>query len=270
MQLLKNVVCPCQQRQYKLLFSINSQQKVIKCQACQLVRIWPALNEKVSEVDGYKAIIAYYEQKTLYEIYAREVLNLVQQEKQRGKLLDVGCSTGIFLSLAHQQGFEVIGIDVSEVVVRFVREKLKLNVLATDLLKAGFKENMFDVIVFNHVLEHISLLYEVIGKAYSLLKPQGILQLGVPNFDSLPSKIRRKRWVNLRPLQHIWCFTPDVLSRLLEKAGFKIKRIVINSPYRQYPRGIKGTLLSFFLKPFYSFSEKIGQGENLLLTAIKE
>src|SRR5713226_4778490 len=41
-------------------------------------------------------------------------LKIVQEEIRRGRLLDVGCASGLFLTLAADAGWQVVGLEPSE------------------------------------------------------------------------------------------------------------------------------------------------------------
>ena len=42
------------------------------------------------------------------------IVNLIQQYKKAGLLLDIGVGTGLFVEIAAKRGFEVYGLDVSD------------------------------------------------------------------------------------------------------------------------------------------------------------
>lgn len=78
---------------------------------------------------------------------------------KNGKILDVGCGTGFSTKTIQEAGFDVIGVDISEPMVRIAKEK-GLKVIKADFRKLLFKENEFNGII------SISALQWIHGKSY--------------------------------------------------------------------------------------------------------
>ena len=146
-------------------------------------------------------------------------LDIISKIGGKGKVLEVGSSTGLFLSLLKDNGWEVLGIEPS-VTSSAIARKQDLPVLNTTFELANLKANSFDVIIFNHVLEHMVNPTQTIKKARKLLKKDGIIFIDVPNFASLAARIQKAGWKYLLPKEHRWHFTPTSLFLLLEKSGF--------------------------------------------------
>ena len=62
----------------------------------------------------------------------------------------------------------------------------------TDLKKTNYKSNMFDIILCNHVSEHIPNVNKALSELKRILKPKGILILNVPNEGCLMANLRNK------------------------------------------------------------------------------
>ncbi len=140
----------------------------------------------------------------------------------KGSVLDIGCASGAFLVHAQARGWEVAGVEVAD----FARERTEslLGVpLARSLdgLPAG---RSFDVVTLHHVLEHI---HEPLPFLRDEVAPRvgRLLVVEVPNFSSLASRVHGPRWRDLRPDQHVFHYTPALLSRLLSLAGFRPVRV---------------------------------------------
>jgi ubiquinone/menaquinone biosynthesis C-methylase UbiE len=86
-------------------------------------------------------------------------------------------------------------------------------------------EKQFDLVTLWHVLEHLSDPSSVMCEIYRILKPQGLLMLEVPNFDSLPSSLFGNAWFTLEAPRHLYHFTPKTVSALLKKHHFKIAKL---------------------------------------------
>jgi SAM-dependent methyltransferase len=80
----------------------------------------------------------------------------------------------------------------------------------------------FDVITMWHVLEHVMNPVEVLAELRSLLKPDGVLVVSVPNFASWQSEVFKGGWFHLDPPRHVLQFEPDTLADCLRRAGFGV------------------------------------------------
>lgn len=159
------------------------------------------------------------EEKRFKNIFERRV-NVILRFKKLGKALEAGSSTGVFLSLLKEKRWEVQGVEPS--LAARVAEKNGILTLNTTFEKAELKDGTFDLVIFNHVLEHIENPVEILQKANQVLKKDGIVLIDAPNFASLSARISGRRWRYILPNEHRWHFTPKSLSFLLEKAGFKV------------------------------------------------
>lgn len=92
------------------------------------------------------------------------------------KILDIGCGTNKYKST--NKHTEVIGLDKVDLPnVDVVHDLNKI--------PYPFKNNQFDIVIANHVLEHIENFFNVMEEIYRILKPEGILRVLVPHFSSI-------------------------------------------------------------------------------------
>lgn len=135
-----------------------------------------------------------------------------------GRLLEVGCAEGGFLSLAAEH-FDVRGIDASEYAVRAVRERYRLPAEVQDLETAKIPAGEFDVIAAFNLLEHLADPGGAVGRMFAALNPGGILIGSVPNTEGLvgrPAAIIGNRLDR----SHRSVFPPRVWLELFAAAGF--------------------------------------------------
>jgi 2-polyprenyl-3-methyl-5-hydroxy-6-metoxy-1,4-benzoquinol methylase len=140
--------------------------------------------------------------------------------KRNGILLDVGAGVGTLMHVAKKHGFETYGVEISEWASAYARDKRGLNMITGALENAAYPDAHFDVIVINHVLEHVADPIKLLSKVRRILKDDGVLVVGVPNIGSIMARIMRERWLSLRPEEHIWHFSANTLRRLIDKAEF--------------------------------------------------
>lgn len=172
------------------------------------------------QIGAYHRDDEYIEEENLFKNIFLKRVNIVSNLSQPGKVLEVGCSTGLLLSLFKERGWEVTGIEVSKKAAE-IAQKRGINVTVDYFEKAEIKEK-YDLIIFNHVFEHVENPQDVMEKTYELLKPGGIVLISLPNFNSLSAKLLKGNWPMLLPKEHLWQFTAKSLEILLGKYNLKV------------------------------------------------
>lgn len=151
----------------------------------------------------------------------REVLPYIGS----GRLLDVGCGTGVNLRSFQAQGWEVLGVELSQSAASHARSLVGNRVFTGTLERAPFKAESFDVIVFSHSLEHLFDPSEAVTHASRLLKREGLLVIVVPNAGGWEARLFGSHWVQWDAPRHLYHFEFPTLCRLIERAGFSIQRL---------------------------------------------
>lgn len=154
-----------------------------------------------------------------------------------GKVLDIGCGSGNFLFNLKELGWNVYGVDPSPIAVALAKSRGLENIFQGVIEKIDFKESFFDAIIMFHVFEHIPNPEEALLKIKKILKPNGFLIIGVPNFAGLGSKMFKKYWGGLSFPLHYIHYDKNSLNFLLKKNKFKI----INFYYANFFSDILGT-----------------------------
>ncbi len=153
-----------------------------------------------------------------------------------GKILDIGCGNGRYLLTLKKQGWQTYGIEQNPKSSKYARDVLLLEVNTGDLLDCKYQAEFFDVITMWHSLEHLYEPILTLKEAKRILKDDGLLIIAVPNVDSFAAKVFKKYWYQLGIPIHLIAFTPDSITRMLDAAGFKAKKIYYdrrNSPLKQ-------------------------------------
>jgi SAM-dependent methyltransferase len=217
----------------------------------------------VEDVDYFAR--AYAERKDRWwHRFADAPLDLLAASgaKPGERLLDVGCGLGYLVEKAGARGYRAQGVDGSSAAVQFGRERLGLDlecrrVESLEMAKAGQ-----DIVVLNHVLEHVPDPERVLDNVRRWLRPGGRLLIGLPNFASPIATQSGGRWTGLVPSQHLWHFTPGALARMVRRTGFvDLYWRTCMLTYR--PVGLKG----WGLWGIRWALEHVRLADNLLLTA---
>ena len=178
------------------------------------------------------------------------------------RLLDVGCSVGYLVAAARKRGFRAHGLDSSAAAVSVGRAALGLELRPGRIETAAVEPGSQDIVVLNHVLEHLPEPRAALDAVHGWLKPGGWLLIGLPNFASPIARWAGARWAGLVLDQHVWHFTPAALGRLVASAGFV--RIRMRTCMLTYaPRGPADWAKWLVRRAL----EPLGAADNLLLVA---
>jgi len=214
--------CICAETNSTVLFTAESY-SVCSCISCGQVYVkgidLNVIKDKYNEKDYFAERNDYINRWEEFSYLFQKIVDKIIKFKPQGRLLDVGCSVGIFLDVALKNGFDVKGVEVSTWASEFARQK-GFDVMTGGLIEAAYPEKSFDVVVLNHVLEHLPKPVEILLEVKRILKDDGLLVIGVPNFGSYMASIKKGKWASLQPDQHIWQFTHESLLRVLMKSGF--------------------------------------------------
>jgi 2-polyprenyl-3-methyl-5-hydroxy-6-metoxy-1,4-benzoquinol methylase len=119
--------------------------------------------------------------------------------RQRGlKILEIGGAPGQFLAyLAREFGYAAHAIDYSTIGCDKMREAFEIaNVDATIYNRDIFGDlsdlPRFDIVFSMGFIEHFSDLDSIVGKHLELLKKQGVLLLGVPNYRGISLSVLKR------------------------------------------------------------------------------
>jgi 2-polyprenyl-3-methyl-5-hydroxy-6-metoxy-1,4-benzoquinol methylase len=203
----------------------------------------------------------------------RKGLRLLRPYKHGGRLLDLGCAVGVFLSLAKEEGWEVCGVDVSEYAISCAKKHCEAEVHAGELADIGFPDASFDVITMWDVVEHFDRPGETLREVHRILKEDGIILLDTPNEGSLLRKVARGIYKvsggrisyptrKLYHEYHRYYFTESTLRRILEAAGFAIVQMIRKPIPREKGRG--SALERAIVKGFGVLERPLGMDYELL------
>lgn len=191
---------------------------VLKCAKCEFIK-----GERSVKVGygQYHRDEDYKKFEPLFRNIFQKRVNLTDRYINKpGRVLEIGCSTGVMLGLYKEKGWEGFGVEPSGSAK--IARKRGVKVLQSTFEKAKLPTNYFDLVVANHTLEHMDNPVEVLKKIYEVTKKGGVVLIDVPNFASLGSKILGSKWPFLLPLEHNFQFTRDSLSKIFKKCGFGV------------------------------------------------
>jgi len=163
--------------------------------------------------------------------------------QQSGRVLDVGCGKGEYLASLRELGWQVNGIEINPHAVSYARDTLQLDVFQGDFFARCLPSASVDVVTMWWYLEHVPNPADILKEARRVLKPDGLLLVGVPNWASIEARVLKSAWHHLDAPRHFTLFTPSTLSAMLAQAGFVIReqRMVswLNDPAESIERLIQ-------------------------------
>lgn len=98
--------------------------------------------------------------------------------------LDIGCSSGIITSLLGNHFRMAIGMDIDQEAVQYAKVRTPLpqvQFLIADSMAFPFRNNSIDVIVCNHVYEHVPYTDKMMDEVYRVLKEDGFCYFSAGN-----------------------------------------------------------------------------------------
>jgi 2-polyprenyl-3-methyl-5-hydroxy-6-metoxy-1,4-benzoquinol methylase len=151
----------------------------------------------------------------------RELLGALRfvAKRKDGRLLDVGCGDGAYLTLMSDLGWEVAGVDPDPAGIA-VAQQSGLDVHVGTLADAGFPDSYFDVVTLSHTIEHVHDPVALLRECRRVLSPGGELVVLTPNLASDGHRRFGADWLHLDPPRHLVIFTIGSLRRALAAAGF--------------------------------------------------
>lgn len=158
----------------------------------------------------------------------RAVERLLRYAPAGGRLLDIGCSTGVFLDAASKH-FRVEGIELSHWAREIARQK---HTVHDTPLPALDLPGTFDVITLFGVIEHLEDPDADLAAISRALKPGGILAIYTGDVDAWLPRVLGKRWWWYQGM-HVQYFSRRTCARLLDKHGIDVAGVENYSVYFQ-------------------------------------
>lgn len=160
------------------------------------------------------------------------LLGRLEPLRAQGRLLEVGCASGLLLKRARERGWSVTGVELSPEAVVHARS-LGLEVHQGTLNDARLAADSYDVVFMGDVLEHVPDCRETLTEVARVLAPGGhavvrgpitthsiARRAGLFLYGSLGRDI-----VLSEPPYHLWEFRPGSLAALARRCGLEVVAI---------------------------------------------
>ena len=130
------------------------------------------------------------------------------------KVLEIGCGEGKVLEVLKDRGWDVLGLDISERIVKTCQEA-GLKVIAGSIEETSLSDNSFDLVGMFHLIEHLIEPLKALRKVFKILKKNGRLIIEMPFLTNEQDFL-----LDCKDLYHLFFFTEKSLQRMLNIAGF--------------------------------------------------
>ena len=142
------------------------------------------------------------------------------------RLLDVGCGVGHYLADARSRGFEAVGIDGSEEMLKHARAKnSEVELRHGDIEQLPFADASFDVVLCIEVLRYLSQPEAALKELVRVLKPGGLCLTTLPSrlnlngywlLNRVATSMPFGRVLGLVPVRQFFASSPWVRKTLMQ------------------------------------------------------
>ncbi len=226
--------------------------------------------------DEYKAQYGktYLEDFKKIRDFARLRLKAITKiSSTRGKLLDVGCAYGPFLSAAVEIGFKCYGIDVAPSAVEYVTDQLGLPAAVSDFATFDpteyFNTVRFDCLTMWYVIEHFRELGAALELAAKLVKPGGIFAFSTPNGAGISGKRSLRKFLEASPRDHFTVWSPRSARLVLDRYGFSVRKIRATGHHPERFPGVLGVSSGWGYKLSMAISRLFRLGDTFEVYAVR-
>ncbi len=285
------------------LHGLPGEFKVEECKHCGVIATHPQLSSKEIEKYYPENYISYpsaiEDERSWFRRIDRKIgvekrckSVIMQSGKKSGKILDIGCATGIFLNGMKQHGWDCYGVEPSDFASRYAMDRFGLNVYNGYLNDGLFEDNFFDIITLWDVFEHLPEPIETIQTISKMLKPGGLLVITTPNANSWERKIFGRYWSGWDVPRHYHIFTPQTIQFIMNSQSFRTIAIhsftgmqgslAISLEFlledKKLPIWIKNSVIWFaksfiarvLLYPYFILANRLNRSTSMTIFVLKE
>lgn len=197
--------------------------KIVICRTCGLV----FQNPRMSEIDlekHYKKEAFYLEagKKEIIPRRLNQLRRIYSQLKEKGikkgSILDIGCYSGQLMRFFDRLGFDVWGIEPSKKMVKELKKEFSRKIKEATIkeMPKKVKKRNFNLVILNHVLEHLYSPKKALEILANFLSNSGYLYVEVPDVEHIPVNM-----LTYFSVEHLNYFSKSTLISFVENCGFK-------------------------------------------------
>jgi SAM-dependent methyltransferase len=142
-----------------------------------------------------------------------------------GRALDIGCGAGRLMTELGRTGWETDGVEWDSAAAAIAARTTGRPVWAGDFRAVDLPGEAYDLILLNHVFEHLADPRGALARIAQLLKPGGTAVLVYPNPDSLGARLFREYWFPWDPPRHLIFPTTAAVEALALRSDWSSVRV---------------------------------------------
>ncbi len=136
------------------------------------------------------------------------------------RIVDVGSGNGILLASFAREGFtRLLGIDP------YLDDDATLGPIKLRKLTIDELAGRWDLLMFNHSLEHVPDPAATLQRARARLAPGGAILVRIPLADGCAARHYGENWVGIDAPRHTLVPTHETMKILARRTGLRIKRV---------------------------------------------
>ena len=248
---------------------IRHNYKIAKCVQCDFYFVVPKLDLTINEWQSLYDAEYFFEMTPWHKRerssnLKKRLHNLEKKCKNEiQRFLDVGCGEGYGIIEASSKGWETYAFDIVDNRIEDAKDKT-FDFKLGNIFTANYPENYFDVAFMDSVLEHVVNPLDYLKELNRILKPNGVLYIGVPNEDSLFNLVRQviyfligKKHISIKtkPFKspyHVVGFTKKSIRIIAKKSKFEcieLTNFAARFEFNKYRINRKDFWIHFLLLP---------------------
>lgn len=159
----------------------------------------------------------------------QKILSWVAESKS---VLEFGCHTGRLSEWLQKKQCDVIGVEVNQSAINDATPFLKKQIVGnieSDEVWESISSDKFDVIIFSHVLEHLTDPWSILKKSTEFLKKNGVIIIALPNINNAKDRFKilfgnfDYSEEGVMDKTHLRFFNQKTARELIEGAGLCVK-----------------------------------------------
>lgn len=196
--------------------------RLLRCKVCDLVYAdQPPAAQELAQAYHQAGYDSAEEADDAATAYRRAAQQALARLPRRGRALEIGTGTGIFLECLKQEGFdEVIGVEPSRAAIEAAPQHRRPWIREGVFTETDFAAQSFDLVCCFMTLEHVRDPRVVAEAALRLLRPGGAFIAVTHDYRSPVNRLLGKR-SPIIDIEHMQLFSAASVRRLFEHTGFE-------------------------------------------------
>ena len=229
---------------------------IVRCSNCQIIYVDEELTQE--QVSTYYEVandpLYFAEQGARRLTFQKYLKKLRSFFPKKGKLLDIGTNTGLFVRISLDNGWEATGLEPNKWGTEYAKKNYGITLVNKPFEKGTFKKKSFDVATMWDVIEHFTDPISEMENVFEIIRPGGVFAFSTIDPDSFLAKAMDTRWSWYMEMHKVF-FNKASATYYLKKSGFK--KVVFTSHWRNLSLGYLATRLEAINPTLSKFASKL-------------